>query len=382
MLQKRLIWLGISVSIGITGCSLFSPQVSTLFRPSMNVYASLPASNAVAVMSLNNKSYTQSITVGQNPVNVVVNPRSDLEYLYTANQNDGSVSFVNLRSGVQEQAVPSGAGPWGIDVTPYDGTHQYVVVANVADHTAVRINAITKAIDHTYSLPVPFEPHGVVAVPTNTTLTNQSQQDLDVYILSDTPNTNANAGGCEVQQIKPDGTLGTKIVIPGSKQLWRAAITPDGSEMYITDHGANDLWKVKLAGGTPTFDGEITLSGAGDSVVISPTGKSAYVSIPTGSTTETINGAITFIDLNSGAITYNYATETTTGDGFIHPGALAINTTGTELWAALQNRLAFADVQESNVTNPNQWLNTVPYTSNPGQSPPISDIAMGGGIQN
>lgn len=381
MLQQRLVWLGISVSLGLTGCSLFGlPQVPSTSRPSLSVYASMPAKNAVSVMNLGDKRYVGTIAVGQGPANIAVNPRSDLEYLYSANENDGTVSFVNLRSGTQEQAIQAGSRPWGIDVTPFNGTSQFVVVANQGDRNVVRINAVSRAIEKTIPFTAPFEPHAVATVPTNTTAgVAAKSQVLDSYVISSVQNTGAT--GCEIAKIAADGTSQT-LLITGSKQLWKAAITPDGSEMYITDRGTNFVWKVKLATFTP--DGQITLGGSGDDIAISPTGKTAYVSIPGGSSTETPNGVIDIVDL-SGAGTVASQPQIDSqplkkGD-VTQPRAIAINSTGTEVWVAMQNRLGFfAGLKDPG--KPDQWLSIVPYTSDPGQAPPISDIAMGGGIQN
>lgn len=379
MLQQRLVWLGISLSLGLTGCSLLglNPVSSQTPRPSLSVYASMPASNAVSIMSMADKRYVGTIAVGQGPANIVVNPRPDKEYLYSANENDGTVSFVNVRSGAQEQAIQAGARPWGIDVTPYTGSVQYLYVANQADHTAVRINVDTRAIDHTYSLPAPFTPHAVVCVPTNPSVAQKSQN-LDAYIISNTQNASGSSGGCEVTKIPGDGSALASIVITGSKQLWKAAITPDGSAMYITDRGTNFLWKVKLSG-TFASDGQIDVGGAAEDVAISPLGKTAYVSIPVGSG-DSASGAMAVVNLANALVDITFKINSEPMNTVSQPRAVAVNSTGTELWVAMQNRLGFFGSLKDN-TKPG-GLSIVPYTSDPGQAPPISDIAMGAGIQN
>ncbi|MNX91243.1 hypothetical protein D3C86_1233160 [compost metagenome] len=63
------------------------------------------------------------------------------------------------------------------------------------------------------------------------------------------------------------------------------------------------------------------------------------------------------------------------------PQAIAVNSAGTELWVALQNRLGYFGMVGGQFTAGSDRLSTVPYTSTPGQAPPISDIVLGAGVQ-
>lgn len=379
MLQQRLVWLGISLSLGLTGCGLLFPAVpQNTTRPSLNVYASMPANNAVSVMSISDKRFTRTIPVGQAPANIVVNPRPDKEYLYSANENDGTVSFVNVRSGSQEQAIQAGSRPWGIDITPYSGTTQYLYVANQGDRTVVKINVDKRSIERTISFTAPFQPHAVVCVPTVAGLAG-SKQNMDAYVISNTPNASGSTGGCEIARIPGNNDPVQQITIVGSQQLWKAAVTPDGSTMLVTDRASNFVWKVKL-GATFVSDGQINVSNFSDDVAIAPNGKTAYVSIPVGSS-ESANGAISVVNVSSGIVDIPFKINTEPLTDVAQPRALAVNSTGTELWVAMQNRLGFFSALRDN-QKPENGLSIVPYTSDPGQSPPISDIAMGAGIQN
>lgn len=333
----------------------------------MNAYLSLPAEDTVAVVSLTDKKGVATIKVGDNPVNLAINARANLEYLYTANQNDGTVSFVNLRSGALEQPVQAGAQPWGIDVTPYmklsandTASRQYIVVANTGDNTVTYIDPTSRSTS-IKSLGT-FKPHGVVANP----------KSLETFILSDQgPN-------CQVYRINPDGTPGQIYTITGSSKLWKGAITPDGKTLYITDQGASTLYKVDISGGAFTIGTPIGLSGQGNDIAITPDGKTGYVSIPAGTSTDT-QGVVDVIDLQTGSKTGNKPVNQRVSEAN-RPQALAVNAASTELWVALQNRLGYYGLSPSTGAMEDD-LRIAPFTSTPGQAPPISDIVLGAGVQ-
>ncbi|HEY9856531.1 MAG TPA: YncE family protein [Stenomitos sp.] len=332
----------------------------------MNAYVSLPADDSVAIVGLTDKKPMTTISVGHNPVNLAINSRANLEYLYTANQNDGTVSFVNLRSGSVEQPVQAGAQPWGIDVTPYlklttndQNPRQYIVVANTGDNTITYIDPTSRSTS--IKQVAGFHPHGVVASP----------KALDTYILSDSgPN-------CQVLHINADGTTGQPTTITGSVKLWKGAITPDGKTLYITDQGTTNLYKVDISNGFNVLN-PIPLSGMGYDIAITPDGKTAYVSIPAGTSTNQ-QGVIDVIDLTTGSKTSTKPVNQRVTEAN-RPQALAVNAATTELWVALQNRLGYYGLTASSGAMEDD-LRIAPYTATPGQAPPISDIVLGAGIQ-
>lgn len=369
MLHHRSIWLGVALSLGlVSGCSLFSNPVSFTNRPSLNAYVTMPAEDTVAVVSLTEKKSVASIKVGDNPVNLAINSRANLEYLYTANQNDGTVSFVNLRSGELEQPVQAGSQPWGIDVTPYtklpgsETMRQWIVVANTGDNTVTYIDPTSRSTS--IKQVAGFRPHGVVANP----------KSLETFILSD----QSNGQGCQVLRINADGTTGQPVTITGSVRLWKGAITPDGTTLYITDQGATNLYKVDISGTNFTLQQPIPLSGMGYDIAITPNGKTAYVSIPAGTSTDA-QGVVDVVDLTTGSKTSTKPVNQRVTEAN-RPQALAVNAASTELWVALQNRLGYYGLSAAQGTMEDD-LRIAPYTSTPGQAPPISDIVLGAGIQ-
>lgn len=361
MLHHRSIWLGVALSLGLSGCSFFQPGVKFTDRPSLNAYLSLPAEDTVAVVSLIDKKPIGSIKVGDNPVNIAINSRANLEYLYTANQNDGTVSFINLRSGQLEQPVQAGSQPWGIEVTPLVGSRQWIVVANTGENTVCFIDPTSRA---TQFKTMPFTPHGVVTNP----------KSLETYILSNLSGSNNG----QVLRIKADGTVSDTITISNSRQLWKGAVTPDGNSLYITDQGSTNLYKIDLA--SFTLQNPIPLSGPGYDIAITPDGKTGYVSIPNGSgSSADAQGVVDVIDLGTGSKTGSKPVNQRVTEAN-RPQAIAVNAATTELWVALQNRLGYYGLNPSSGAMEDD-LRIAPYTSTPGQAPPISDIVLGAGIQ-
>lgn len=383
MQHNRIVWLGLALSLGLSGCSLFSSPVSSNDRPSLLAYASMPADNAVAVVSVTDKRPIGVIPVGQAPANIAINPRADLEYLYTANENDGTVSFVDRRSSKQVQALQAGSRPWGVAVTPpekdpsttaRDQNKQYVYVTSYGDRTITRINAQTNTINKTFTpVSATFMPRGVVTHPMTKTF---AATNLAAYVFSDTPATGSS--GCEIIKVNADGSLGTALTIPGSVRLWKGAIAPDGKRLYITDRGASQLWKVNLE--TYTFDSSISLSGKGFDIAITDDGKMAYVTLPDApDKAGRPNGLVQVINLETNGPTTVQVNDRVADA--TQPQAIAVNAAGTELWVALQNRLGYFGMVGGQFTAGSDRLSTVPYTSTPGQAPPISDIALGAGVQ-
>ncbi|MBO9539379.1 YncE family protein [bacterium] len=383
MQHHRIVWLGLALTLGLSGCSLFGSPVSSNDRPSLLAYASMPADNAVAVVSVTDKRPIGSIQVGQAPVKLAINPRPDLEYLYTANENDGTVSFVDLRSGKQVQALQAGSRPTGVAVTPpekdpsttaRDQNRQYVYVTSYGDRTFTRLNAQTNAVTKTFTPPsTTFMPRGVVTHPMTKTFASAN---LAAYVFSDTPATSST--GCEIVKINPDGSLGSALTIPGSVKLWRGAISPDGKRLYLTDRGASQLWKVNLE--NYTFDSSVALNGNGYDIAIAEDGKMAYVTLPEAADKAgRPNGLVQVINLETNAkstVQVNDRVADAT-----QPQAIAVNSAGTELWVSLQNRLGYFGMVSGQFTAGSDRLSTVPYTSTPGQAPPISDIVLGAGVQ-
>lgn len=315
--------------------------------------------------------------MGQAPANIVVNSRTDIpDYLYTTNENDNTVSFVRLDNQTQDQAVQVGSHPWGIGLTPLKGGRQFIFTANYGDKTysfieVQRRQTTTRTIS---GVTGNFEPRGVVCSP----------KDQTAYIISDVPASGST--GCQILKINADQSQGGLLTIPGSVRLWKGAITNDGTELYLTDQGSAALYKVNL--GTFANDGQIQLDNPGYGIALLPPQSGpeqvAYVSVPNGTGSGTnLNGVVDVVSLTGTGQTVHRPAVTHDNITAYRPQAIACNAAGTECWVALQNSLGYFSLDQINHPDgtPAANLAIVPYTNNPGQSPPIGDIALGAGTQ-
>lgn len=391
--HHSLIWLGLALTLGVTGCSIvgFTPLPNPFARPSLVAYLSLQADDEVGMVNITDKQPDGQIKTGDGPVNIALNTRNDLEYLYSANENDGTVSFINLRTGQSEQSIQAGSQPWGIAVTPARLTDaanrkysQRIVVACGGDNTIAVIEPIARSTSLTKPAIDGFHPHGVVTAPYNPDK-KEADQVLDAYVISDQAVTEGGVTGGIVYKLSSSGQDDHKIAT-GAKRLWKGAISPDGTTLFVTDRDTNFLYRFNLT--TFQFEGQVQLDGNGCDVVVYPdkSKKLAYVSIPaiSSSAPSDYNGKIDIVDYSSspGTVVSRPAVWGTYSQEATYPQSLAINTTGSELWVALQNHLGYFTLDTgSNKGMTADSLRMTPYTTSPGQAPPITSLVLGSGVQ-
>ena len=341
-------------------------------RPSLNLYLSMQSENAVRVVSVTDRRFLTSFPVGLAPANLAVNPRADREYLYSANSGDGTVSFVNLRSRVVEQAIQTGSGPWGIDVSvpskvTGSTTVQYVFVTNRGDRTVSRIDVEKRSVK-TVSLPAVYAsyvPTGIVA--------NPAAGSNEAYVFANS------ASGSIVCRMSSDGSIIDQKEIPQSRELWRGAIA--GNFLYVADRQSSFLHKIQIS---PAFQVEnaIQLNTVGASDVVVDSGaRTAFVAVPTGQSNGTPdNGQVIVIDLASGqAQPFSVNRDVTDAS---RPESLAINSLNTELWVGLSNKLGlYSSITPGQGTVLKDGLQAISYAPAGGQAPPIADLVCGPGIQ-
>jgi len=363
---NTLKWAAMPLVVGLTGCSLLGGAVEGT-PATLLAYISMQSQDEVSVVGLIQRTPVgDPIPAGSAPANMVINPRSDREYLYVANHSTNTVSYLNVRTRQKEVSVASGERPWDVAITP-DGLSLFVT--NTGDKTVALIDVESRSRVKSFTFEPSaypnFAPRGVVTHP----ITSESARKTEAYVISEGNAGTVSAPAGEIVILKGQQT-GTKITINTAVKLWKGAVTPDGTRLLVTDRGRQTLWSVDLASGAAT---PITLPSAGWDVVVSKT--AAFVSMPD-------SGTVASIDLATNTVANTTSAAPEGGGSKIRqPQALAINSMGTELWAALAGSnevVVFPFIERTTFGAKPRLVN---YSYTPGQTGAPEDIVLGRGVQ-
>lgn len=194
--------------------------------------------------------------------------------------------------------IAVGTAPFGVAISPNGNT---AYVTNNVSNTVSVINATTKLVTNTISLPGGFTPRGIAVAPNglNAYVVNDSGAAANVSVISTATNTvtstiSLGGGGPSAQQI---------------------AITPDGTKAYVTLNGTNRVAVINLA--TNTVITSIVLPGASGArgIAITPDGTKAYVTISAGNAVAVIDTATNTLIGGTIAVGFNPLTIGITPDG-------------------------------------------------------------------
>ena len=304
------------ILVGIVGAAPFA-------------YITHPYNNTIDVIDTTNNTVTATISVGNNPRYVAVNP--DGTKVYVTNHEDNTTSVIDAATKKVIATVPVGYKPAGVVCSP-DGSKVYVVnwgsntvsvintttnsvISNVSVNKGPELVAVspdgsklyvTNYIDNTTSVidsltinviatvPVGYKPAGVACSPDGS----------KVYV--------ANSGDNTVSVIRT-ATNEVIATINVGKKPWEVAVTPDGKKAYVTNNengcALTNEKKVILNGTTYTVSeiicgntvsvidttnntvtATISVGGYPNGVAVSPDGKEVYV------VNADINGTVSVID--------------------------------------------------------------------------------------
>jgi YVTN family beta-propeller protein len=374
---NTLKWSALPLALSLVGCSLLGGADVKGTPASLLAYISMQSLDKVGVVSLIQRTPEgEAIPAGSAPANMVLNPRSDREYLYVTNHSTNTVSFLNVRTRQNEVAVLSGANPWDVAITP---NGRFLYVSNTGDATVAMIDVENRSRVKTFSFPsyAGFKPRGVATYMPDPLGTATPKQ--DAYVVSEA---NHGTSSAPVGMVIPMSgeTTGTPITINGARQLWKAAVTADGTSLLVTDRGDSRLWVVNISSGVVT---SITLPAPAWDVVVSPNRNKAavFVSMPD---YENGKGGVASIDLAANSVGKAYATVPVGGQTKARqPQALALNSQGSELWVAVAGSnevLIFPYLDGTNFSEMS-GPRLVTYSYTPGQTGAPEDIVLGRGVQ-
>ena len=297
------------------------------------IYLADYSNNLLDVVDTTTNTLVSALSVGAGPNAVGITP--DGQFGYVADYGDNNVPVFNVATNAVVASIPVGFTTGWISVTP-DGSYVYAGSAN--DGRVAVINASTKALSTTLTL-APFAGQaatGCIGGPTF----NPSGT-LGYFLL--TCQTSGN-GSVAVLSI-PNNTVVANIPV-GITPL-QAAITPDGTKLYVVNFRTNNVSVITTASNSVT---STVLVGTGpQSIAITPDGKVAYVA-------NTKTGAISVISTATDTVTSNIPTTTPFGIIIASPpaasAATALTFTPPNLIFGAQIAGTVSSQQAIQVTNP------------------------------
>jgi len=366
---NTLKWAAMPLVVSLAGCSFLGGAIEGT-PATLLAYISMQSLDQVSVVSLIQRTPVgEAIPAGSAPANMAINPRSDREYLYVANHSTNTVSFLNVRTRQKEVAVASGDRPWDVAITP-DGLSLFVT--NTGEKTVAYIDVESRSRIKSFSFEPSayknFMPRGVVTHSINTKKDNARRN--EAYVISEGNSGDVSAPAGQIVVLKGQQT-GNTITINTAVKLWKGAVNEDGSRLLVTDRGRAVLWSVDLTSGAAI---PIALEAPSWDVAVHK--NVAFVSMPD-------IGKVVAINLTTNTAGQPaLATPDNDRSGKLRqPQALAVNSTGTELWAALAGSnevVVFPNVQETSFT---AAARMVTYSYTPGQTGAPEDIVLGRGVQ-
>jgi YVTN family beta-propeller protein len=197
-------------------------------------YVSQSSHGTVARLDLTTNTFTASIAVGSVPCGVVFNPSGTTAYV--ANQFSDNISIIDVATNTQTGTIPLNGDPLPVAISRF-GAWLYVTT-NV--NRLYKINLTTNAVVD--SLNLPATSHHLLVHPNDTLLYVATRDAGSVF---------------EVNALT--FTLVRTFTLGGRTQGME--ISPDRSELYVTNELSNVLHVVTLASGSSV---DVALNGGGE----------------------------------------------------------------------------------------------------------------------
>lgn len=229
--------------------ALMEPTASTFAAPF--AYVANHADGNVTVFDTATNQVVDTITVGNQPLGVAVDPEG--AHVYVANQDgpNGNVSVITTKTKAVA-TIPVGDDPTGVALKP-PGNRLYV--ANRVDQTVSVIDTATNQVIDSVS--VGANPLGIAIDPSGTPAYVVNRGDDSVTVIDTATN-----------------AVITTIPIPGSHPT-HAAVSPAGELVYVTSEGGAVVSVINAASLSVT--GTISVGAVPDGVVFSTDGTRAFV---------------------------------------------------------------------------------------------------------
>lgn len=274
--------------------------------------ATQPAKNSLLVMDIEQGKAVGTIPVGNFPVGLALDKTAPSKYAYVANYGSNAIALVNLQSNSVEKYIESGENPWDVEI---NSAGSFLYSANSGDNTVAVIDVTKRARTRKFT----FDESAYTNFRAREIAINPAVAD-EAFVISDRNAGTVNSPLGNVVRLDSQNSK-TKYSINGAGRLGKAAVTPDGKRLLITDQERAFLWSIDLTSGAAM---PITIVAPSYDIVVSPDSKFAYISIPT------IN-AVAGIDLTTNT---SGAAVLTRSEPPLHysPQILTLSVDGSSLW--------------------------------------------------
>jgi YVTN family beta-propeller protein len=268
---------------------------------------------------------------------------------YVVNSGDGTVTPIDLATGVTETPIPVGADPTSIAITP-DGRTAYVTNYGSSCPGSCTVTPIDLSTD-TAEQPITVDngansvavtPDGAMAFDVDAASSTGNIYPIDVatntagtaiatnanpYAVAISPNgSTAYVSNPPVTSIEPSEVLpvnvtndsvGSPITVGGTNSdASGLAITPDGTTLYVADSGSESIVPVDLS--TQTAGSPISVGTDPVAVAVTPSGTTAFA---------VVAGSNSVVPIDTASETAG--TPIQVGDS---PSAAAVNPDGSTLY--------------------------------------------------
>ena len=237
-----------------------NPSTNTVYVPNFS-------DGNVSVINGSTNDVTTTVSVGNGAGSVAVNPSTNT--VYVTNANDNTVSVIDGSTNEVTATVSVRSGPFAVAVNPSTNT---VYVANCYDNSVSVINGSTNTVTATVS--VGTSARGVAVNPSTNTVYVTNASDNTVSVIDGSTN--------EVTATVSVGNYPSAV-----------AVNPSTNTVYVANTYAdpNDNAMSVIDGSTNTVTSTIAVGSYPSAVAVNPSTNTVYVDNPKDSTVSVIKFA-------------------------------------------------------------------------------------------
>ncbi len=235
--------------------SVGSNPIGVVIDPNgTKIYVVNAYSNDVSIIDTATNKITATVPVGSSPQGIAVSPNGTK--VYVANHNSNNVSVIDTSANTVVSTLNTGKYPEGVAVSP-DGKKIYVT--NYGDNTVSIIDTATKAVIATVS--VGKSPKEIAVTPDGTR----------VYVV--------NSDSKSISVVDTATNSVTNIVKVGGGVPFGVAVNPDGKKVYVTNNDEYFSTVSVIDTATNEVTATIPVGSNPMGVAVTPDGKKVYVAI-------------------------------------------------------------------------------------------------------